>query len=206
MSLIKAIMVLLLVFSFLIMGNSCGLMKDQEAEDLRKEVADLKKEKEDQKYDELQKEIEKLKKEKEEGSKSDKATTTKPAPRKTLPITNQAASDLIDRWEKAQDTRDYNAYKSCYAPEFTGIKLTKSGKKSRMNYSQWLNDRRKMLKNVESVDIQGLNIQISGDTATAEFTQNFKSKNYQDSGTKVMKIKMFSDGAQIVSEEMTSSS
>src|SRR5215213_1946036 len=39
-------------------------------------------------------------------------------PQSISPITTEAVRNLIDRWEKAQDGRNYNAYKACYAPQF----------------------------------------------------------------------------------------
>ena len=119
-----------------------------------------------------------------------------------IPITKEAAQSLINRWEQAQDTRNFNAYRSCYAQSFLGIKRTKSGSESRMNAAQWLNDRQKMLKNIINVGVENLNITIEGDTANAQFIQQFQSANYEDTGQKTMRIKMFEDGAKIVYEEL----
>ncbi len=62
-----------------------------------------------------------------------------------------------------------------------------------------------MLKNIIDDGVQSLKIDIDGDSAVAQFEQTFQSANYQDTGGKVIEIKMFTDGAKIVSEEMTSS-
>ena len=59
-----------------------------------------------------------------------------------------------------------------------------------------------MLKNTLSVEIQNLEILTEGETATAEFTQQFQSVNYNDAGQKILKIKMFPNGAKITYEEM----
>lgn len=118
------------------------------------------------------------------------------------PLTPQAARELVERWEKAQDARNFNTYKSCYAPSFFGIKRTKSGGETRMNYTQWLADRRKMLANTIDVGVRNLEIALDGETATARFAQQFQSVNYSDEGQKILKIKMFEDGAKIVYEEM----
>jgi ketosteroid isomerase-like protein len=118
------------------------------------------------------------------------------------PLTEQTARALIERWEKAQDARNFNAYKSCYAPSFFGVKRTKSGGETRMNYAEWLADRRKMLANTIDVGVRNLDVAIDGDTATARFVQQFQSVNYNDEGQKILKLKMFEDGAKIVYEEM----
>ncbi len=120
----------------------------------------------------------------------------------TEPITNEAVQDLLNRWRQAQNARNYNAYKACYAPQFFGIKRTRNGGETRMNYGQWMNDRRKMLKNTINVGIQIQDIKTEGDTATSQFIQQFESVNYQDTGQKILKIKMFSDGAKIIYEEL----
>ena len=118
------------------------------------------------------------------------------------PITKQIAQDLINRWEKAQDTRNFDDYRSCYAPEFVGIKRTKTGSENQMNYSQWMTDREKMAHNIIDVSVENLNITIDGDTAIAQFIQNWQSVNYQDRGQKTMRIKMFAGEAKIVYEDL----
>jgi hypothetical protein len=125
-----------------------------------------------------------------------------PAKPAQTPITAEAVRNLLDRWEKSQDARNFAAYKSCYAPQFFGIKRTKSGSETRMNYTQWLGDRQKMLKNTIDVGVQNLEITIENDTATARFIQQFQSVNYQDTGQKILKIKMFDGEAKIIYEEL----
>lgn len=119
-----------------------------------------------------------------------------------LQITKEDAQNLINRWEQAQDARKFGEYRALYSPQFLGIKRTKSGSQTQMNYSQWMNDRQKMMKNIVDVEVANLNITIDGDTASAQFTQNFQSANYQDTGQKIMRIKIFADGAKIIYEEL----
>jgi hypothetical protein len=163
----------------------------------------MKKEKTDQEIAELK---EKLKNQ-EETEKPKTETTQKTAPKteKTFPITRQEAEDLVTKWENAQMNGNWNDYKSLYAPQFTGIKRTSSGKVSQMNQKQWLNDRQKMWKNILGVSVAKLNITIDGNTAIADFEQDFQSKNYGDRGQKILKIQKFSDGVKIIREEMKSS-
>lgn len=117
-------------------------------------------------------------------------------------ITKEAVQELINRWEKAQDTRSFDDYKACYATAFSGIKRTKTGSENEMNYAEWLKDREKMAKNIIDVRVENLNISIESDTATAQFTQHWKSANYQDTGQKTMRIKMFDGAAKIVYEDL----
>jgi hypothetical protein len=186
---------------------SCNLFKDSETEEMRKELAELKKEKEEQKNSnkDANPETEETTEKSKEESKTEEKAKPKPKKEPALPINKNEVSDLIDSWERAQNEADYNTYKSLYATEFSGIKRTTSGKVSRLNYNQWLNDRRKMLKNIKSVTITNTNVTIVGNTATAEFTQDFESNNYQDTGQKILKIQMFSSGPKIIYEEMKDS-
>jgi hypothetical protein len=123
------------------------------------------------------------------------------------PITSDAVSALIERWEKAQDAQNFRSYQDCYGQPFLDIKRTKTGAESQMNYGQWMNDRRKMLSQAVGLDIevQGLSVAVDGDTATAEFEQYYRSVEYSDYGPKVLKIKMFPDGPKIVYEDLKAS-
>lgn len=120
----------------------------------------------------------------------------------TPPINADAVRGLLNRWVKSQNERNFATYRSCYSESFLGIKRTKTGGESRMNYAQWLGDRQKMLQNTISVGIQNPDVSIEGDTAIARFVQQFQSINYNDEGQKILRIKMFSDGAKIIYEEM----
>lgn len=135
-----------------------------------------------------------------------KTVTIEKTPDKTpvqvAPITEEAAQNLINRWKQAQNARNFNAYRSCYGSLFLGIKRTKSGNESRMNYAQWLADRQKMNKNIIDVGVENLQITIVGDTANVQFIQQFKSENYEDTGQKTIRIKMYEDSAKIVYEEL----
>jgi hypothetical protein len=135
------------------------------------------------------------------------AALTQPGQPSLPPVTAEAARSLIERWEKAQDARNFSLYQQCYGQPFFGVKRTRTGEVSQMNYGQWMNDRRKMLSKAAGLDvgIEGLQITIAGDTATAEFEQYYRSASYRDRGPKVLKIKMFPEGAKIVYEEIKAS-
>ena len=129
-----------------------------------------------------------------------------PTPQAGLPpMTNEAANGLLDTWEKAQDTRNYSAYRNCYDPSFQGVKRTAAGEVSEYNFSQWMEDRRKMMSGAfMEVGVDKLQITLDGDTAELQFDQSFKVPNYEDLGPKVMKLKMTTGGPKIIYEELKS--
>ncbi|MBK8813691.1 MAG: nuclear transport factor 2 family protein [Acidobacteria bacterium] len=120
----------------------------------------------------------------------------------TPPLSAEAVRGLLARWEKSQNERSFAAYKNCYAQQFFGIKRTKSGRQSRMNYGVWMNDRSKMFRNVIDVAVDDPQITVEGDSATVVFIQRFRSVNYEDTGQKTLKLKMLPEGARIVFEEL----
>lgn len=137
---------------------------------------------------------------------SEKAATPTPTPEAGLPpMTNEAVNGLIDAWEKAQDSRNYSAYRNCYDPSFQGVKRTAGGQVSQYNFTQWMDDRRKMMSGAfMEVGVDKVQISLQGDTAEVQFDQFFKVPNYADSGQKVMRIKMTSGGPKIIYEELKS--
>lgn len=130
-----------------------------------------------------------------------------PTPETALPaMTEETVKGLIDTWEKAQDTRNYSAYRTCYDPSFEGVKRTAAGEVSRYNFSEWMDDRRKMFAGAfMEVGVDKVQISIEGDTAEVQFDQFFKVPNYADSGPKVIRLKMTAGGPRIVYEELKSS-
>jgi hypothetical protein len=129
-----------------------------------------------------------------------------PTPEAGLPpMTNETVNTLVDAWEKAQDTRNYSAYRSCYDPSFRGVKRTAKGEVSEYSFSQWMDDRRKMMSGAfMEVGVDKLQITLDGETAEVQFDQSFKVPNYEDLGPKVMKLKMTAGGPKIIYEELKS--
>jgi len=123
------------------------------------------------------------------------------------PLTAETVQNLMNTWEKAQDTRNFSLYKSCYDASFKGTKRTAAGSVSRYNYNQWLDDRQKMMNKAKYMDVRldKMRISIQNDTATVEFEQYFTTTGYADLGPKVIEVKMTENGAKIVSEELKSS-
>jgi len=123
------------------------------------------------------------------------------------PMTAETVRGLLTRWAKAQNEQNYRAYQSCYGQPFKGIKRVNSETKV-YNYATWLNDRRKILGNAIGLDVEVKNLKISveDDAATAEFDQYYRSLRHSDWGPKIIKMKMFPDGAKIVYEELKAAS
>ena len=142
-------------------------------------------------------------------SSTQNAETPKPTPLQPTPtpLTAETVRNLMERWEKAQDTRDFSLYKSCYDASFRGTKRTISGSVSQYNYNQWLDDRQKMMSKAKYMDVRidKMRISAENETATVEFEQYFSTTGYADFGPKLIKVKMTENGAKIVYEELKSS-
>ena len=117
-------------------------------------------------------------------------------------VSIDAARKLISRWEKAQDDRNFPAYRSCYVSTFLGIKRTPDGSRKQLNYGAWMGDRGRMLRNMIELRVEDPSYSIDGDATIAEFRQHFRSVNHCDVGEKTIRIKMFADGPKIVFEEL----
>lgn len=110
-------------------------------------------------------------------------------------LTDSSVLNLLDTWESAQDKRNFRIYQTCYAADFQGIKRTKSGSIQRMNLTNWLNDRSRMIAKAKglNIELKNLKIKIKDDVAVAEFDQFYYSQNYSDWGPKVLRIKLSPD-------------
>ncbi len=127
-------------------------------------------------------------------------------PKPTAALTAENVQNLLNRWEKAQDARDFESYRSCYARSFKGVKTMLKGSQE-YDYEQWIKDRRLMFGKAVGldVDIKNLQISVDGETATAEFDQYYRSLSYSDWGRKVLKIEQTPEGAKITYELMKQS-
>lgn len=136
------------------------------------------------------------------------STSTPNTPTPLPPLTTEAVQDLMNSWKRAQDTRNFSLYKSCYDVSFKGVKRTVSGSVSNYNYNQWLDDRQKMMNKTKYMEVRldKLRISIQDNIATVEFDQYFSVTGYADFGPKVIKIRMTENGAKIFYEELKSAS
>lgn len=121
-------------------------------------------------------------------------------------LTEEAVQNLLNRWEKALDARDFETYRNCYAKSFKGVKTMLKGSQE-YNFEQWMKDRRLMFAKAVGLDVDVKNLQISveDETATAEFDQYYRSLSYSDWGAKVLKVERTPDGAKITYELMKES-
>jgi hypothetical protein len=141
------------------------------------------------------------------GPKANSSPIVTPSPAPTTPImTSEAAVDLVRSWESSQDSRNFSAYQGCYDRSFQGVKRTVSGSVSRYNYSLWMKDRQKMLRNAKFMDVRvdKLRVTVEGDIAMLEFDQYFRTTGYADFGPKIMRMHMTGAGAKIIYEELKS--
>lgn len=119
------------------------------------------------------------------------------------PISAEAADELIRRWENAQDSRDFAAYRACYSPTFAGVKRTPASPGGReMKFDAWMRDRRATMARIADVQLDGISTRIDGEVAIVTFVQKWRSKNHCDIGDKEILIRMFADGPKIVSEDI----
>lgn len=122
----------------------------------------------------------------------------------TLPLTVNGVRNLITHWVSSQNAKDLVSYQSCYGPSFQGVKRTASGHLFYYDFNGWMKDRRRMISEAVglSVEVKNMNVNISGDIATVEFDQYYRSLRYSDWGPKVIKVKMTPAGEKIVYEEL----
>lgn len=125
---------------------------------------------------------------------------------------NQAeAAIFINNWCSVQSNKEMGQYANLYAPDFQGIKRTKSGKTHYYNCSEWLSDRSKLYKRVRYLSVTADNIAVKdfdsgSQLTTVQFTQRYSSDRYNDQGTKLVKLRKAVDGSiRIANEEMLSS-
>lgn len=122
-------------------------------------------------------------------------------------LTSDAVYKLLARWENAQDTQNFASYESCYGYSFRGVLRTSSGRVKTYGFNEWMKDRRRMITQSGSMNVDAKNVRISvaGDSATVEFDQYYRTTAYSDWGPKIMKVKATSEGAKIVYEELKAS-
>lgn len=142
-----------------------------------------------------------------EGSNGNRSQTNQTETATLSPPTTQSVQNLMDRWERAQDTGDFTAYENCYEYSFKGVLRTTSGQVKVFGFNQWMRDRRQMINQSGGleVEVRNMRVRIVGDTATVEFDQYYRSSSYSDWGPKVIRIKSTPDGDKIVYEELKAS-
>lgn len=123
-------------------------------------------------------------------------------------IPSEEVKVFVETWANFQTNKAIDAYSNLYSTEFQGIKKTKSGKTTYFNYSDWINDRRKMYTSAKNLYISAYDIKfVSFNEATGntkvQFTQYYSSENYSDEGMKIMELSRDNSGnIKILKEEM----
>lgn len=126
-------------------------------------------------------------------------------------VSQAEAATFVSNWCAFQSNRKIGEYANLYAPDFQGIKRTKSGKTYYYNCSEWLRDRSKLYKRARYLSITAENVSVkdfdSGNKLTSvQFTQRYSSDRYNDQGTKLVKLRKSVDGSiRIAHEEMLNS-
>lgn len=144
---------------------------------------------------------------------ADQPPVSAPAPVQTTPpavetpLTEVAVQELLGRWKAAQDQQNFPAYQDCYAAPFNGYMVTLTGRSKSYDYDLWMRDRRKMIANAInlSVELIDLRIEVSGQVATVQFDQYYRSVKYSDHGPKTMRVLMTPNGPKIVYERLNAS-
>ncbi len=115
-------------------------------------------------------------------------------------ITESDGREILGRWIRAQNSKDYAAYAALYHSSFVGFKVTPDGESDRQAYNEWLRDRKRMLPNFITVNVSNERISIEGETVVVRFTQQWRSVRHCDIGEKEMTIQMHNGSPKIRSE------
>lgn len=118
------------------------------------------------------------------------------APAGPSPAQLQAeVTEVVSNWAAAWSARDVEGYLSFYSANFE-----LPGAQSR---AQWESQRRARIANKSSieVDISNLNVEVSGEEATAEFDQAYKADKYSDNVRKTLRLKKEDGRWKIVTEQ-----
>lgn len=102
--------------------------------------------------------------------------------------------------EEWTELKNFESYRSCYAPTFVGTKDVPNAPPKRYDYAAWIADRRAMVKNFIDVEMEDVVYSVEGPTAIVSFRQTWRSLNHCDASRKTITIKMFPDGAKIIGE------
>ena len=90
---------------------------------------------------------------------------------------------MISNWAASWSARDVEGYLSFYSANFE--------LPGALTRAQWEGQRRNRIstKSLIEVGISNLNIQVDGDSATAEFDQAYKADKYSDNVRKTLRLK-----------------
>jgi len=124
-------------------------------------------------------------------------TPIKPAPTKSSPVNpamaNKDVEAAVMRWAQAWSARNVDAYLAAYSSNFATDGLT---------HKEWEAQRRARITAPATIDvnISKLKVEQQGDTASATFSQAYRSDRHQSTVTKTLKLALQSGQWRIISE------
>lgn len=133
------------------------------------------------------------------------ATAT--APPSLAPVAGLPEADVkafVERWQAAQNARDFDGYAKLYATRFMGVKRVGTYSK-RFDRKGWLADRKPMFDAGAQVEIREVELVAVGGSTRAIFTQEFSSGTFRDVGKKELFLVAVPGGIAISKEEMLDS-
>ena len=111
------------------------------------------------------------------------------------------AQVLLLRWLGAQNTGDFEAYQSLYAPTFTGVR--RSGPRTAsFDRAGWMADRERMFRKPMTVSTERVRVIADAASARVIFVQRWASGGYSDVGAKELVLRRGPDGFRIAREEL----
>ncbi|HYQ17043.1 MAG TPA: hypothetical protein VEQ58_14830 [Polyangiaceae bacterium] len=111
---------------------------------------------------------------------------------------------FIERWQSAQNGRDFEAYSRSYAERFMGLKRVGAYSK-RFDRAGWLADRKPMFDAGARVSVSDVQLVAAAGVTRATFTQAFSSGTFRDVGKKELFLVATPGGISITKEEMLDS-
>jgi hypothetical protein len=113
-----------------------------------------------------------------------------------LSITEHEVEQMIGNWRDAWERADWQTYSKFYDANFSGHNFSQASGHRMMTRDEWVEDKAQKFSRGQIIYIRlgPKTINSKGDTATVEFTQLYKSSNYEDYGLKTLRLKKQSNG------------
>ena len=111
------------------------------------------------------------------------------------------AHALLTEWLDAQNTGNFAAYQSLYAPSFTGVR--RSGPRTAsFDRAGWMADRERMFRKPMTVSAEKVRVIADAASARVIFVQRWASGGYSDVGAKELVLRRGPGGFRIAREEL----
>jgi ketosteroid isomerase-like protein len=111
---------------------------------------------------------------------------------------------FVEKWQAAQNARDFDGYSQLYATRFMGVKRVGTYSK-RFDRASWLADRKPMFEAGAQVKVTDVELVAVAGSTRAVFTQEFTSGTFRDVGKKELFLVAAPGGIAISKEEMLDS-